>query len=532
MGAAERQAKADLLAKQELAKRELSRRRLIHFTQQTMPSYEPGWVHRDIAARLERFSRDIAAKKSPRLMLLVPPRHGKSELASIRLPAWHLGHNPHHEVINCGYNLDLPMIFSKKVRALARDPYYQQLFPNMQLDPETQATEAWMTTQQGGFKAAGVGGGITGKGAHMLIIDDPLKNMEEADSADRRELIDDWYQSTAYTRIAPGGGILLIETWWNWDDLAGRLQQRGKNDPEADQFEVVMYPALSTSYEYRDETTGDIVRTPEPCYGDDQERYTLLRNIDTALHEERYDTKTLKRMRANLDPRIWSALYQQAPSPDEGIYFKKEHFHFSDRKPEGEHLCYYTAWDFAIGQKQQNDFTVGATVSQDEYDSLYVHDICQIKADSFDIVENMINVASRYLAVSGGNYAVGVEDGQIWRSIKPMLEKRMEERKVFFSIEVLKPLTDKMARARPLQGRMQQGKVFMPENVSWRSAAVTEMLQFPGGVHDDIVDALAWAVRLSMLSAPPRVVEQQSRQKSWRDEFLNINNVGASHMCA
>ena len=211
-------------AQQELARRTLARRSLLHFTSQTLPGYQPGWVHHDIAARLQRFSQEVTEKKSPRLMLLVPPRHGKSELASIRLPAWHIGHNPEHGVINAGYNLDLPMIFSRKVRGLLRDPQYQAMFPDARLDPETQATEAWMTDKGGGFIAAGVGGGLTGKGANILIIDDPLKNMEEADSADRRQLIDEWYQSPAYTRLAPGGGVLLIETWWNWDDLAGRIQ--------------------------------------------------------------------------------------------------------------------------------------------------------------------------------------------------------------------------------------------------------------------------------------------------------------------
>ena len=195
----------------ELARRQLAKRRLIHFTKHTHPDYQIGWVHNDIAMRLEKFSQDVADRKSPRLMLLVPPRHGKSELASIRLPAWHLGRFPHHEIINVGYNLDLPMEFSRKVRELLRDPAYQVLFPEAQLDATSQATESWRLTKGGGFKAAGVGGGITGKGAHILIIDDPIKNMEEADSADRRQLLDYWYQSTAYTRLAPGGGVLVIQ---------------------------------------------------------------------------------------------------------------------------------------------------------------------------------------------------------------------------------------------------------------------------------------------------------------------------------
>jgi predicted phage terminase large subunit-like protein len=366
---------------------------------------------------------------------------------------------------------------------------------------------------------------------HILIIDDPIKNMEEADSADRRLLIDEWYQSTASTRVAPGGGILLIETWWSWDDLAGRLQQRMRLDPMADQFEVVLYPALSTTYEYRDESSPrhEIIRTAEPIK-DVPERYTLLRGIDTALHEERYSTHALKKIRANLQPRIWSALYQQAPTPDEGLYFRKEHFRFEHLPPLGEHVNYYTAWDFAIGLKQQNDYTVGATVAHDDYDHAYVPDIVRFKGDSFEIVDSIVTVAERYMRISGGRYVVGVEDGQIWRSIEPLLRKRMDERKVFPTIEVMKPLTDKVARARPLQGRMQQGKVSFPMDPPWKTELLQEMLQFPGGGHDDIVDALAWAIRLITNAAPPRLPDPP-KVPSWRDKILNtVSGGNLTHM--
>ena len=124
-----------------LADRILARRRLLHFTKLTHPRYSAGWVHDDICRRLERFSREVAEGKSPRLMLLMPPRHGKSELASIRFPAWHLGQYPHHELINVGYNLDLPMGFSRKVREVFRDPQYQAIFPGAQLDPDSQSVE-------------------------------------------------------------------------------------------------------------------------------------------------------------------------------------------------------------------------------------------------------------------------------------------------------------------------------------------------------------------------------------------------------
>lgn len=515
-----------------LAQRVLARRRLLQFTQMTHPAYSPGWVHHDMAARLEKFSREVAEGKSPRLMLLLPPRHGKSELASIRFPGWHLGQYPHHEIINASYNLDLPMRFSRKVRELLRDPVYRAIFPETQLDPEIQGAEAWLTTAGGGFTAAGVGGGITGKGAHCLIIDDPIKNQEEADNIAVRDKLWDWYQSTAYTRLAPGGGVLVIETWWNDDDLAGRLQQlMSSDDPFADQFDIVRYPALSEHWEYRNRETQRIERLDAELPVDSplHIELELLRPKDFCLHEARYPTEALKRIRANMQPRIWSALYQQNPVPDEGMYFRKEYFRLQPAMPRLEGMQIYTAWDFAIGLKQQNDWTVGATILVDETDTMYVLDIFRMKGDSFQIVEAMLDVALRWGSTPGTGYLIGAEDGQIWRSIEPLLKKRMQERSQFPAYEILRAMTDKMARARPLQGRMQQGRVVFPQDAGWLTQAQSELLRFPAGVHDDVVDALAWAAQLCMGKEPPRL-DTPKPPPSWKDKLVGFDGSGGTHM--
>jgi predicted phage terminase large subunit-like protein len=514
--------------KKLLARRILARRRLLQFTMLTYPLYLAGWVHEDICRRLEKFSADIAAGKSPRLMLLMPPRHGKSELASVRFPAWHLGHYPHHEIINVGYNLDLPMVFSRKVRELVRDPVYTAIFPETNLDPESQSVEKWITKAGGGFMAAGVGGGITGKGAHALIIDDPIKNQVEADSVAVRDNLMDWYQSTAYTRLAPGGGILIIQTMWNDDDLAGRLQSYMAANLEVDQFEIVKYPAISEAWEYRDEATQEILRYPDeqPL----EPGITLLRPKDYCLHEARYPTDALKKIRANLQPRIWSALYQQNPVPDTGMYFKKEYFKYQKHAPPRLGMRIFTAWDFAISEEAHNDWTVGVTVLQDETDTLYVIDVLRFKGDSFQIVDAMLDIAERYGSDPSTGYLIGAEDGQIWRALLPLLRVRMEERKLWPPLEVLRPLTDKMARARPLQGRMQQGKIVFMEGAHWLQQAEQELLRFPAGAHDDVVDAMAWVVHLCLGKAPPQL-EQPPPLKSWKDKVL-VTHGGGSHMTA
>lgn len=522
----------------ELARRELARRRLLQFTHQTHPEYLSGWVHDDICRRLERFSTAVIAKERPRLMLLMPPRHGKSELASIRFPAWHLGHHPTHEIINVGYNLDLPMIFSRKVREVLREPVYQKIFPETCLDPELSGAEVWRTTRGGGFQAAGVGGGITGKGAHIAIVDDPIRNQEDADSISVRDKLWAWYQSTLRTRLAPGGGILIIETWWNDDDLAGRVQDLGRTSSNADQFEIVKYPAIAEAIEFRDRTTQEILRFQSQIevselisLGElDPLNLDFLRYRGDALHPARYDIEALRSFQANSTPRIWSALYQQNPVPDEGMFFQSQWFRYEDTPPPFQGKYFYTAWDFAYGDKKHSDWTVGVTICQDENDNLHVVDLIRFKGEILQIADAIVDMATRWGTIDDSPYLLGLEDGAIYKGIEPMLKKRFEERRIYPSYEILKPLTDKMARAGPLQGRMQQHKVFFPREAQWTKVAVNEMLRFPAGAHDDVVDALAWAVQLVAKRAPPRVIAPPE-QASWKDK-LSVNEGTGSHMAA
>jgi predicted phage terminase large subunit-like protein len=504
----------------------------LHYTKRFHPKYQVGWVHEDICRRLEKFSQDVAEQKSPRLMLLVPPRHGKSELASIRFPAWHLGHHPEHEVINCGYNMDLPMRFSRKVREQLRDKSYEAVFSAAKLDPDSQSIEAWNTTMGGGFTAAGVGGGITGKGAHVLTVDDPIKNMEEADSVLIRESLWDWYWSTAYTRLAPGGGVLLIQTFWNDDDLAGRLQKQMIHMEGSDQFEIIKYPALAEEDEYL-APDGKIVRVnPELNQSEEQPSdWVLLRPKGQALHPERYPTKMMESYRANMHPRIWSALYQQNPVPDEGAYFKAEWFRTEPSAPMVRKRYLYQAWDFAIGEKQQNDFTVGVTILQDERNYLHVLDVVRFKGDTFVIIEEILNMLSKWMLYPDTPVTLGFEDGQIWRALEPVLKIRMAERNLFPSYEVLKPLTDKLVRARALQGRMQQGRVMFLEQ-DWYHGTRQELLRFPAGKHDDIVDALAWGCNLIVNKSPPNPEDARVQSKSWKDRLKSLNKRETSHMAA
>lgn len=513
----------------ELASRVLARRRLLPFIQRLNPKYLAGWVHEDICMRLEKFSADVAAGKNPRLMLLMPPRHGKSEIASRNFPAWHMGQYPDHEFISCSYNLSLAMGFSRKVKQIIEDPSYEQVFPGARLDPKNQSTEEWaLEGARGGYVAAGIGGPITGKGAHVLVIDDPVKNAEEADSADAREKIWEWYNSTAYTRLAPGGGVLVIQTWWHDDDLAGRLQTMMSaalkdEDEHVDQFEVIKYPAIAEHDEWYDPDTHLIV-PDEPSHPDKR----LYRSKGEALHPARYDLPKLLKIKAqNKGGRWWSALYQQNPVPDDGAYFLKENFR-RGAVPHVSRANVFIAWDFAISEKKQNDYTVGCVGLQDEDDILHVAEIVRFKSgDAMYIVEAILNLSKKWYSPG---MQLGFEDGQIFRAIESLLKKRMRERQFYPAIAVLKPITDKMARARPLQGRMQQGMVSFNDKGEWFDSARQEMLRFPAGAHDDQVDAVSWMTHMAIGHQPPRKRTEQ-KMKSWVDK-IGRGSGTTSHMVA
>jgi len=515
----------------EFAARELCRRKLLPFIQRFRPKYTAGWVHEDICRRIERFIKQVEAGLSPRLLLMMPPRSGKSEISSRHTPAWILGQHPDWEIIAGSHTSSLSLSFSRYLRDVMRDPAYTAVFPDARLDPSSQSVENWNLTKGGGYLAAGVGTGITGRGAHVLLLDDLVKDIEAADSLTIRDNTWEWYLSTAYTRLAPGGGVLGLMTWWHDDDWAGRIQQAMAADDGADQFEIIRYPAIN---DYGDEyilpddtiqqlTADDIV--PEGS--------RLTRKQGTAVHPARYTTDMMLRIKNNLigggQKRVWDALYQQNPIPDEGNFFSKEMFRYYGTAPNRSELYVYQAWDFAISEGKESDYTVGVCLGQDHRDNLYVLDIRRFRVqDGGYIVDEILDFAATYNAD-----LLGFEDGQIWKAIEFQFQKRCEERGQYPSFEVLKPLTDKMVRANPLKGRMQIGKMYFDKMAVWFTDLYKEMLHFPAGKHDDQIDGLAWAVRLTLTRSAPREKLHEPKVKSWKDDLNRFMAGGqGTHMSA
>jgi predicted phage terminase large subunit-like protein len=400
------------------------------------------------------------------------------------------------------------------------------------LRKDTQNLQRWLTDVGGGYLAAGIGTGILGKGAHVLIIDDPVKDAEAADSETQRQSAMDWYTGVAASRLAPGAGVVIIMQRWHDLDLGGRLLRLQKeleeSEVEADaieKWEVVEY-AMEAEQDEHLTPNGQIFAGPLPPEGS-----RLLRRKGEPLHPERYNDLEMRRIKNRLlrtNPRHWHALYQQKPVPDEGEFFQTSMFRYIPSVPDWSQMRIITAWDLAIGLKQRNDYTVGVVGGLDYEDNLYILDMVRGKFEAPEIIDNIVQIVKRY-----DPFSLGIEHGQISMSIMPTLVAALRKERLYVQIdETLKPVTDKQARAKPLQARMGVGAVYFPQNQPWVEKIKAEFLRFPNGENDDIVDAMAWLARLAQ-NVPVPVRAGKPKPKGWRDQLhLYTGGNQRSHMSA
>jgi predicted phage terminase large subunit-like protein len=469
----------------EQAQRELRRKSLLEFVKGFVPYYKVGWFHKELCDTLDAFIEAVERNKEPRLIIEVPPRHGKSEIVSRHFPPFILGHHPDWEVVTATYGQSLSDKMGKYVRNVLNDPYYQTLFPDTAPDNTSNSVNfVGIESTRGSYTSVGVGGGLAGMGAHVLIIDDPHKDRQESDSARMREAVWDWYSGVARNRLAPGGGIIVLQTRWHEDDLAGHLQRVAKENPDADQWHVIKYPAVATQDEAH-------------------------RKSGEALHPARYPIEALNRIKASSEPRDWTAQFQQNPVPDEGIFFTKEMLDktWFDKDEKPKNLNNYLSVDLAIGEEQTSDYTVIAPFGICPEGAMWFHDdFTRFRGNTFEIVERILDLAKKYDCRH-----LTIERGHISKAIEPVLAKRMRERGEFYPIWSPVPHRDKQYRASPLQARMAQGMVRFPKgNSLFTTEVAPELLGFPATLHDDCVDALSWCAQFihhhvgaSNPSAPP-----------------------------
>jgi predicted phage terminase large subunit-like protein len=413
----------------------------------TLPGYQAAAHHRKIDDALEAVERGDL----DRLMITMPPRHGKSEKASKRFPAWCLGRKPTRQIIAASYNSDLAADFGREVRNIVGSDDFGLIFPGVGLRQDSKAANRMNTEQGGSYIAAGVGTAVTGRGAHIGLIDDPFKDRQEADSELNRRRVWEWYQSTFYTRLMPNAAIVVINTRWHEDDLSGRLL----NGP--DKWHLLELPAINA--------TGE------------------------ALWPEWYPIEALERIKANIGPREWSALYQQKPQPDEGTFFLRDYFGRWQERPE--RLAIYGTSDYAVTD-DGGDYTVHRVWGVDPRGVLYRLDGWRGQTAADVWIEELLNLISKWKPLAWFG-----EAGVIQKAVEPMVKRRMHERKVFCRMEYLSSIADKATRARGFQARASMGNVKFEEG-----ADISEFLTFPAGKHDDEVDAASLMGRALDMAHP------------------------------
>lgn len=385
----------------------------------------------------------------------MPPGAAKSTYASILYGPWYFVQHPSASVIAASHTAELAEKWGRRVRNLLMT---ETATLGVGLAPDSQAAGRWETDTGGEYFAAGIGGAISGRRADLVVIDDPVRSREDADSETIRDKIWDWYKSDLYTRLKPGARIVLIQTRWHEDDLAGRLLEDMKAG--GDQWDVISLPAIA------------------------EENDPLGRAPGKPLWPEWEDDEALARKRRAVGPRDWSALYQQRPAPEEGGYFKVDWLKpYTDAPPRDE-MQIYGGSDYAV-TADGGDFTVHAVVGLDTLGRMYLLDLWRKQASSDEWIEVFCDLVKRWKPLGWAE-----EQGQIRAGVGPFLDRRQRERQAYVAREQFPTRGDKAVRAQSIRGRMALNGLYVPENADWYPSLRSELLSFPAGKHDDQVDAL------------------------------------------
>lgn len=419
------------------------------------PAYHWDWPY---LVFLRRELELVAAGEVKRLMVMMPPRHGKTALVTVRFPVWWMERQPGLRVIVAAYNQTLANKFSRMSRRIAD--------MRLGLSDERRAVEEWQTLSGAWYRAVGVGGGITGMGADLIIIDDPVKSREEAQSLTYRDKVWDWYTNDLYTRLEPGGAIVLVMTRWHEDDLVGRILST-----DGDNWRVVRLPALAEQ--------GDL----------------LGRIPGEALNPERYPVEELQKIRSVLGSWAFEALYQQRPMPAEGGMFRREWFaKIVDAIPARvEARVRY--WDKAA-TANDGDYTVGVRMSRTEDGLYYIEDVVRGRWSSGERDKVIKQCAET--DPPGTQIWIEQEPGSSGVDSVQALIRMLAG----YSVHGDRVTGSKIVRAEPLAAQSEAGNVVLVRG-SWNAAFLDELLVFPNGAHDDQVDAAGGA--FARLAAPGRV---------------------------
>lgn len=465
---------------------ELARGSLLEFTKLNHPNFTENWHHKVIAYYAEKFWRGEI-----NLILTVPPRHGKSELISRNLPAWGFGQTPDFEVISCSYGDSLASRMNRDCQRIMESDVYRDVFPNTRIqglrrdtdgvplfDDEGKEIEIrgnhlknnsvfQIVGRRGVYRSAGVGGGITGMGYDRGIIDDPVKDSQEAKSKTVRDMIGEWYGSVFYTRKSPNGRICLIMTRWHEDDLVARIiEQSSKED--SDKFALVKLPALC---ERENEIDPEVLETLK----------IRPRKIGEPLDRQRYDVPKLFEIKQTIGQRAFESLYQQNPSPQEGEMFKISRLQIIPVLPTNVQK-WVRYWDKAGTAGGAGAQTAGAKIGITDDGRVIIADIITGRwaaPEREAIIKQTAILDKREVVVW-----VEQEPGSGGKESAENTVKNLQG----FTCKVEKVTGDKITRAEPLSCQVEVGNVCILEG-SWNADFIEQARTFPNGKLKDMIDA-------------------------------------------
>jgi len=449
---------AELERLSELKSRKLCREKFLAFVNEVWPTFIAGRHHAKMADAFER----VANGTCKRLIINMPPRHTKSEFASYLLPAWFLGKFPHKKIIQASHTAELAVGFGRKVRNLVDTEVYHEIFPDLVLALDSKAAGRWNTSKGGDYFAIGVGGAVTGKGADVLIIDDPHSEQEAALAEINPDIYDktyEWYTSGPRQRLQPGGAIVIVMTRWSKRDLTGQVlkseAQRG-----GDGWEVIEFPAILPS--------------------------------GNPLWPEFWSMKELQALKEELPNSKWQAQYQQAPTSDTSAIIKREWWKVwdSDVPPKCEFLL--QSWDTAFEKTQRADYSALTT-----WGVFYQPDDNGTEQANI-ILLNAFRDRMEFPALK----RTAVEEWKEWEPDSVIIEKKAsgapliyEMRAMGIPVQEFTPSrgNDKISRLNAVSDLFASGRVWAPAT-HWAEEVIEEVASFPGGEHDDYVDSTSLAL--------------------------------------
>ena len=437
---------------------------LIAFCKRMMPDFIVGKHHRILADML----MDIERGTKDRACVNIPPRHGKSQLVSIFFPAWYLGRNPDKKVMMVSHTTDLAVDFGRKVRNLLGLQDYKDIFPTVQLATDSKSAGRWNTNMGGEYYACGVGSALAGRGAHLLLVDDPHSEQDVINgNFSVFEKAYEWFTFGARTRLMPGGSVAIIQTRWHMDDLTGRVVKDMSQNEKSDQYDVVEFPAV---IEVEDKDSGEL--------------------IDKPLWPEFFDMEALERTKASMPLFQWNAQYQQQPTAEEAAIVKREWWQIWEK--ESPPICEYIimSLDSAAEKHNRADYTALTTWGVFFNEETNAHNIILLNSikDRFEFPELK---------------ELAMEEYTMWEPDVFIVEKKssgvalyQEMRRMGLVIQEFTPHRgsgDKLARLNSVSDIIASELVWVPQT-RWAEEVVEEIAGFPFMSNDDLVDSTVMAL--------------------------------------